>query len=146
MYWKKLLKIPTSGRSPKAESRFNPADLAPFSVFRCNYRFDGDPDILPARRFVCLAHAKHERSDVVITLKATSKLDAYRNNPARMAGGAVYPTGAISFFRKIPLSRRSAAGRACSRAATSRSARPPHLAAASRQVRLLHGRDHVGRE
>jgi hypothetical protein len=103
VYWKKLLKIPTSGRSPKAESRFDPADLAPFSVFRCNYRFDGDPDVLPARRFVCLAHAKHERSDVVITLKATSKLEAYRNNPARLAGVVVYPAGAIPFFEKDTL-------------------------------------------
>jgi hypothetical protein len=99
--WKRQLKIPASGKSANAVSnRFDPAALAPFSVIRCNYRFDGDPSILPDRRFVCLGHKRLDGSDFAICLKATSKLEAYKNNSPRMGGVVFYNAQEISFFEK----------------------------------------------
>jgi hypothetical protein len=96
------LKIPTSGKfAPDAKQGLDPSGIVPCSVFRCNYQFDGDPYALPNRRFVCLGHKDLEnKSPFAICLKATSQLDAYKNNPRRLAGSVLYKAGVVPIFEK----------------------------------------------
>lgn len=79
---------------------FDPSAIAPFTVFRCDYRFSGDPEPEPARRFICLQHRSAGNQKLVISLKATSKVEAYRNNPKRLQGVLLYEAGAIPCFEK----------------------------------------------
>jgi hypothetical protein len=75
------------------------ADLKRFTVFRCKCRFDGEPEPL-LKRFVCIGREEESGSSLVVALKTTSKLAAYRNNPALLAGSVHYQAGVIQFFEK----------------------------------------------
>jgi hypothetical protein len=79
---------------------FDPALIAPFAVFRCDYHFPGDPATTPERRFVCLGHRSLKDQIFVMSLKATSKLERYRNNPKLMQGVVFYSAGTIPCFEK----------------------------------------------
>lgn len=76
-------------------NQFDPAVIPPFSVIRCRYQFKGDPQS-GQKRFVCLAH----QDGAMICIKATSQIEAYRNNPKKMAGVVFYEAGSIFFFEK----------------------------------------------
>jgi len=94
------LKTPNLGKPSQAAKPFDPAQIPRFSVIRCNYHFDGDPKPLIGRRFVCLEHRNLEKRAFAICLKATSQIEAYINNPRRMAGVVFYRAGAVPFFEK----------------------------------------------
>lgn len=62
-------------------------------MIRVRYKFEGD-DAAIAKLFVSLAHVnKH-----AICLKATSQVQVYKNNPAKMAGAVFYPAGTVACF------------------------------------------------
>jgi len=71
-----------------------------FTVLRCKYHFDGDPDPLPDRHLIVLGHREEKRSPIAICLKATSQVKSYLNNPAKMAGAVFYRAGTIQFFQR----------------------------------------------
>ena len=56
------------------------------------YKFEGELAI--SKLFVCVAHFNGH----AICLKATSKLDLYKSNSARMAGVVFLPAGSVSCF------------------------------------------------
>jgi hypothetical protein len=61
-------------------------------VIRLRYQFEGD-DAIP-KLFVSLAHVNRH----VICLKATSQVEVYKNNQAKMAGAVFYPAGTVACF------------------------------------------------
>lgn len=71
-----------------------------FEVIRCDYHFDGDPDPLPGRLFVFLENRHLSNEIYAICLKATSKVDPYKNNPQRMKGVVLYQPGEVTCFNK----------------------------------------------
>jgi hypothetical protein len=93
------LKIPYSGK-PTPTARFDPAQFERFAVIRCDYRFDGDPEALPGRLFVFLDNATLDKQALALCVKATSKVEAYLNNPKKMQGAVFYKGGVLPCFPK----------------------------------------------
>jgi hypothetical protein len=79
-------------RSQRAMS-FSPASLPKYSVIRLPYRFSGTSYSDP-KRFVVLGH----KAGHAICIKATSRMDFYRNNPEKLAGCVLYGAGEVSQF------------------------------------------------
>lgn len=76
---------------------FDPYSIQRFSVIRLPYRFEGDR---PQRKFfVVLGHRQlNAKEAFAVCVKATSKVEAYRNDSDKMRGCVFYPTGQVSCF------------------------------------------------
>lgn len=93
------MKIPSSGK-PTPAARFDPAQFERFAVIRCDYRFAGDADSLPGRLFVFLDNVTLDKQALALCVKATSKVEPYRNNPRMMQGAVFYKGGVVPCFPK----------------------------------------------
>lgn len=71
----------------------DPASIPRYSVIRLPYRF-GTASYTERKRFVVLGHQKGH----AICLKATSKVDVYKNNPEKLAGCVFYKAGEVEIF------------------------------------------------
>src|SRR5690348_11393196 len=71
----------------------DPASLPRFSVVRIPYRFTNATND-EIKRFVILGH----QAGHVICIKATTKVDVYKNSPEKMAGCVFYKANEVKFF------------------------------------------------
>lgn len=74
-----------------AEQQFDPASIPKFSVIRIPYRFEG---VKSEKLFVVICH----RGINAICIKATSKVEVYKNNPVMMKGCVHYQAGVLDCF------------------------------------------------
>jgi hypothetical protein len=93
--WRELSRIQIfGGLSLATRQQFDPAKIPPYTVLRFSYKW-GEGRSGP-KRFVCLMH----RDGMAICLKATSKVESYKNNPKKMIGAVFYAAGSLPCFDK----------------------------------------------
>ncbi len=84
-----------SGEHSQPAANFNPASIAKYSVIRLPHKFSGESEH-QRKRFVVLGH----HSEHAICIKATSKVEIYKNNKELMEGCVFYKAKEVSFFEQ----------------------------------------------
>lgn len=83
------------GEPSRPAASFNPASIAKYSVIRLPYKFSGEEEHR-YKRFVVLGHFENH----AICIKATSKVEIYKNNKELMGGCVHYEAKEVSFFEQ----------------------------------------------
>lgn len=73
--------------------QFDPSLIPRFTVIRIPYTFAGST-YGESKRFVILGH----KESFAVCIKATSKVEIYKNNPEKLAGCVYYTAREISLF------------------------------------------------